>query len=183
MRSVVGLTVAALVAVPLAACAQDPEGLPPSTQGEGGSSSSSFSPTSAAADPELEVVKERALNFENTRLAIGKDLDRSIDDISLVARGSASGQAKQIAQAQRAEGRTVSGTIEYRDVQVKMLKAGERPRAQVQMCSDATKYVIKDAKGKVHKPKFGPTAVIKDTLEQWGDTWYVVKTEGEPQDC
>lgn len=182
MRSVVGLTVAALVALPLAACAKDPEGLPPSTQnGSGDSSSSSSSPTSAA-DPELEVVKERALNFENTQYLIATNRDKALDDISLVARGEASGWAKSTLQQFRAEGMTASGKVTTRGVKAKHLKEGTRPRAQVQLCLDVSDYVIKDAKGKKIKQP-SATSIETRTLEQWGDTWYVTKVDTRNTDC
>lgn len=186
MHHAVALTALACAGLVLAGCAQDPKPLPPATGASAteSSSTSSASPSNAPTetDPELATVIQRAQAFEDTQNAIVDNPKRSIDDISLVARGEASGWAKQSLQQFRAEGYTTTGKIEVRDVTAKHLKAGQRPRAQVRMCFDTSDYVIKDAKGKTIT---FPTATSMQTrtLEQWGDTWYVTKVGSRDEDC
>ncbi|MGE9781454.1 hypothetical protein [Janibacter sp. G368] len=106
---------------------------------------------------------------------------KSLNDIDDVAMDPASLQ-KQLLQTQRGNGMTASGEMTYRDVTSRSVPGEDHATVHVDVCADADKFVVKDAKGK-RTGEGARTSRMTYTVQQWGDKWYVSKETAEPAKC
>ncbi|GAA8849945.1 hypothetical protein DUHN55_32040 [Helicobacter pylori] len=169
----------AAAALVLAGCGNDPD---PSETVEPERTPSSAQTSTPAKDPDLIAAEQAVSRYQKVTRDLWANPQKSLNDIDAVAMDPASLQVKQRMQAARGNGMTGKGEMSYRDVTSQSVPGEDRATVEVDVCVDASKFVVKDAKGK-RTGEGKRTSQAKYTVQQWGDKWYVSEESNERADC
>lgn len=170
---------AAALVLALAGCGNDPD---PSETVEPERTPSSAQTSTPAKDPDLVAAEQAVSRYQKVTADLWTNPNKSLNDIDAVAMDPASLQVKQRMQAARGNGMTGKGELSYRDVTSQSVPGEDRATVEVDVCVDASKFVVKDAKGK-RTGEGKRTSQAKYTVQQWGDKWYVSEESNERADC
>lgn len=178
-RTTAAWAAAAALTFAVAGCGNDPD---PSETLEPNRTPSSAQTSTPTQDPELAAAEQAVSRYQQVTEDLWTNPNKSLNDIDAVAMDPASLQVKQRMQAARGNGMTGKGTMSYRDVTSQSVQGKDRATIEVDVCADASKFVVKDAKGK-RTGEGKRTSRAKYTVQQWGDKWYVSEESNERADC